>query len=202
MFRTRYSDVSFEVYYLGIVTVCAIIGICCFVFGCEEGKECALYIDFSGTVYDTDIVGSDCDSDNSACYDVYVDARSGNGTRCTRKVADDVYRSTARRKEDNFPIGKQVNWFRRRHTNDCFSAGELHTLYIVGVVFMAFSAMLVVVPCCAIAYDYLKGRSCKFNLCKCCNNLFEWLERDDDIRRDPVSTNDKDRNGHMESIRA
>jgi hypothetical protein len=149
-----------------LAVISFIIGLPTFLFGCNTSvsKECIGYNIFNGIVYKTVINEETCSSciiyyDNGicqiyndySCWDAYVYAHyinNNNQTTSSCKLQTAFSESSeynAEKSLDIYYIGENVNWYKKKGTNECEINVNLLTLWYVGVVFLSFTGLMILI---------------------------------------------------------
>ena len=163
-----------------IIIVCGIIsfiiGLPTFLLGCNPSvsDKCVAYNVFTGTVYKAGVYQKTCSrcsskdkdgkckqTDYYTCWDAFVFAHhinSKNETTSNCKIQTaDSYTSQyyAEKTTNKYDIGEKVNWFKNKGTTNCESKGSVVTKWYVGVVFLSFTGLMLLLFLLKLFGDFL-----------------------------------------------
>ena len=147
--------------FAAVFAVSFIIGICTLLLGCNPHIEgqCIAHDIIDGTVYGykyTTDTCSQCNAKNSKgqcistsyydCYDAYVRVQYGHNATCLYATAtDDKSQSHAQSSATHYPIGDELTLVKRKGTSECIDLGSGMNIWITGVAFLSFCALVLLV---------------------------------------------------------
>lgn len=163
--------------------ICFCIGLPTFLLGCNKNVSnvCIAYDIYNGQVYGYDYVERTCSSctrrqDNKCksytyytCYDAFVltskydiyeqnQTDTSNILGCKLQTANGVRsKSSAQESTNSYGIGEIVNWYKTKGTTTCYTSGSVLDKWYVGVVFLSFSGLILLLLLCYAIYKYTQN---------------------------------------------
>jgi len=172
-----FGNSNIELFLLTIGIISLIIGLPTFLLGCNPtiSDKCIGYNIFNGNVYKTAVYEKTCSKcakkdnkenceryDYYSCWDGYVYAHyvdNNNQTTSSCKlqtIESSNSEYSAEKSVEQYKIGENVNWYKRKGSSECESGSTVLTLWYVGIVFLSLTGLVIFIGLVGLGYQMIK----------------------------------------------